>query len=185
MTAPNDRDRAPSNNLPANNIPPNGSPSANGPVGNPNQGYSAQASHQRLPSETAEEYQRRRQALELEAEARRLQMAERKARAARTNLISARLINGAYFLVGALEILLLLRFILRISGANNQNAFATFILNLSAPFIAPFSTLFISPTVEGARFIFDVNLLVAMLVYGILGLLAGQLIKVLVGDIRR
>lgn len=174
MTAPQNRDRVPSNN--------NGSPD---PSGELNRGYSSQASHQRLPSETAEDYQRRRQALELETETRRLQQANRKARSARSNLTAQRIINGIYFLIGALEVLLLLRFILRVSGANSQNTFASFVLNLSEPFVAPFSTLFISPTAEGARFIFDVNLLIAMLVYGVLGLLAGRLIQVLVGDTRR
>jgi len=178
MTAPHDRDRPSSNSVPNGNV-------SNGGAANPNQGYSAQASHQRLPSETAEEYQQRRRALELESETRRMQMADRSARAARSNLTAHRIINGVYFLVGALEVLLLLRFILRVSGANAENSFAQFIFNLSAPFVAPFSTLFVSPTAEGARFIFDVNLLVAMVVYGVLGLLAGQLIKVLVGDTSR
>ena len=178
---PNDRDRAPI----SNSADPQQYPVRPSPAENADQGYSPLASYQRLPSETAEEYQQRRQALELETESRRLQQANRNARAARSNLTAQRIINGIYFLVGALEVLLLLRFILRISGANTQNTFASFILNLSEPFVAPFSTLFISPTAEGARFIFDVNLLVAILVYGILGLLAGRLVQVLVGDTGR
>jgi YggT family protein len=148
-------------------------------------GYSSQATHQRLPNETAEEYQHRRHSLELETETRRLNVAKRNARAARTSLTTARLINGVYFLIGALETLLILRLILRLSGANSDNAFASFIYNLSEPFVASFSTLFVSPTAEGARYIFDVNLLVAMLVYGLLGLLVARLIKVLAGDITR
>lgn len=176
MTSPNHRDSA-SNPKPA-------SASGNSAVP-PNAGYSSHATHQRLPNETAAEYQERRQALELEAEARRLEVAERRARSARTNLTADRLINGVYFLIGALEVLLTLRLILRISGANVENAFAGFIYGLSAPFVAPFSTLFVSPTAEGARYIFDINLLVAILVYGLLGLLAGRLIRVLVGDTSR
>lgn len=168
MTAPNDR-------APSNSSSPNSS-------SDPNQGYSSHATHQRLPNETAAEYQQRRQALELEAEARRLEIADRRARSARTNLTADRLINGVYYLIGALEILLVLRFVLRASGANIENSFAGFIYNLSGPFVAPFSTLFISPTAEGARYIFDLNLLAAMIAYGILGLLAGRLVRVLVGD---
>lgn len=173
MTSPNDRDSQGT---------PQQAPAESNGTSNPNAGYSSNATHQRLPNETAAEYQQRRQTLELNAEAQRLQVAERRARAARTNLTAVRLINGVYFLIGALEILLLLRFILRVSGANIENTFAGFIYTLSEPFVAPFSTLFISPTAEGARYIFDVNLLVAMLVYGLLGLLAGRLILVLVGD---
>lgn len=51
--------------------------------------------------------------------------------------------------------------------------------------MAPFSTLFVSPTADGDRYIFDVNLLVAMLAYGILSFLAVCLIKVMVGDVFR
>ncbi|NJN23017.1 MAG: YggT family protein [Leptolyngbya sp. RL_3_1] len=169
MTGPHDR--APSN-----------SSSSNGSSDPQPRASSSHATHQRLPNETAAEYQQRRQTLELDAEARRLEIADRRARAARTNLTANRLINGVYFLIGALEILLVLRFILRASGANVENSFAGFIYGLSEPFVAPFSTLFISPTAEGARYIFDLNLLAAMIAYGILGLLAGQLIRVLVGD---
>lgn len=180
MTAPHNRDRTdstgPVNPAP---VPPASAPS-DSLASNP--GYAAQATNQRLPSESLEDYRRRRQALEQEAEVQRLALANRNAKAARINRVAERFTNAVYFLIIALESLLALRLILRIAGANRDNSFAQFIYSLSTPFVAPFSTLFVSPTAEGARYIFDVNLLVAMLVYALLGLLVGRLIKVLVGD---
>ncbi len=71
----------------------------------------------------------------------------------------------------------MLRFILRVTGANPDNTFAQFIYNLSAPFVAPFSTLFVSPTADGGANIFDVNLLIAIVVYALLGSLAVWLVQ--------
>jgi hypothetical protein len=49
--------------------------------------------------------------------------------------------------------------------------------NLSAPFIAPFSTLFISPTSDGGANIFDVNIIIAIIAYAILSYLAVSLVR--------
>ena len=74
-------------------------------------------------------------------------------------------VKGVIYLVAALEALLGLRFLLRLTAANPDNAFAEFIYGLSQPFVNPFSTLFISPTFDGNTNIFDVNVLVAMTAY--------------------
>lgn len=111
------------------------------------------------------------------SEAERLRREEKRLREARRNDIFNRITNGIYLLVGALEILLGIRFFLRLFGANPDNAFALFIYGFSEPFVAPFSTLFISPTAGGGVNIFDVNLLIAMIVYGILGGLAVWLVR--------
>lgn len=76
------------------------------------------------------------------------------------------------FPVAALELLLGLRFVLRLTAGNPDNTFARFIYDLSQPFVNPFSTLFISPTFDGSLYILDVNVLVAMAVYAILLFLA-------------
>ncbi|MGF1497879.1 MAG: YggT family protein [Elainellaceae cyanobacterium] len=133
------------------------------------------------PAEYGEDYHQRRQALQLEAEERRLREEQRRMDIERRNLIVERITSGVYYLVGALEVLLLLRFILRLTGANVENTFARVIYGLSEPFAAPFSTLFISPTFAGDRNIFDVNLLVAIVVYALLGVLVGRLIQVIGG----
>ncbi|WP_346290019.1 YggT family protein [Sphaerothrix gracilis] len=125
----------------------------------------------------AEEAERRR--LQEEAERRRLHREEQYVESAQQNAIARKFEQGIYFLVGALELLLLLRFILRLSGANPANTFANVIYNLSEPFIAPFSTLFISPTFNGNLNIFDVNLLVAMLSYLVLMFLVIWLVRII------
>ena len=62
-----------------------------------------------------------------------------------------------------------------------QNTFAQFIYNLSDPFIAPFSTLLISPVAGGGANVFDINVLIAIIVYALLGWLALWLVKFLYG----
>jgi uncharacterized protein YggT (Ycf19 family) len=120
----------------------------------------------------------RRQELQHDEEAFRLRQEEKRLRAARLNTPFVWIINTIFWLVGALEILLGLRFLLRLFGANTQNEFARLINNLSAPFIAPFSTLFISPVFGGgAYYIFDVNITIAILVYALLSYLVVSLVR--------
>lgn len=90
--------------------------------------------------------------------------------------------NTIGLLVGSLEILLGIRFFLRVTGANPDNPFAQFIFGLSEPFMAPFSTLFVSPTDGGAAQIFDINLLIAMVVYALLGAIAIAIVNYLQGQ---
>jgi YggT family protein len=110
----------------------------------------------------------RRQDLRQDEETFRLQQEENRLGKAQRSGIYSWIVNTIYWLGGIIEILLMLRFVLRLSGANTQNEFARFINNLSAPFIAPFSTLFISPTSNGGGNIFDLNILIAIIAYAIL-----------------
>jgi YggT family protein len=119
----------------------------------------------------------RRQELRSEEEAFRLQQEEGRLETGKRSATFAWIINSIYLLVGLLEVLLMLRFFLRFSGANTQNTFAQFIYNLSAPFIAPFSTLFISPVAGGGANIFDVNTLIAIIIYSLLGWLGVWLVR--------
>ncbi len=94
------------------------------------------------------------------------------------DVITTRLVRGIYYLGGALEILLSLRFLLQLLGANRDNLFARFIYNLSWAFATPFQNLFATPTFSEGNNIFDTNIIVAMIAYGILTLLAIRLIWV-------
>lgn len=123
----------------------------------------------------------RRQELRSEEETFRLQQEEGRIQSGKRRSTFAWIINSIYLLVGMLEILLMLRFFLHFSGANTQNTFAQFIDNLSEPFIAPFSTLLISPVAGGGANIFDVNILVAIIIYALLGWLALWLVRFLYG----
>lgn len=115
----------------------------------------------------------------LEAERLRLRQAEHQTAQIQQNAIARKFEQGIYFLVGALELLLALRFILRLSTANAANTFAGVIYSLSDPFVRPFSTLFISPTFNGSANIFDVNLLIAMIAYLVLMFLVIWLVRII------
>ncbi|WP_008308938.1 YggT family protein [Leptolyngbya sp. PCC 6406] len=101
--------------------------------------------------------------------------AARHAQARRVTVLD-KFVQGIIYLVVSLEVLLGLRFMLRLTAANPDNTFAGVIYGLSDPFVTPFSTLFISPTVSGSQHIFDINVLVAMTAYlALLGLFLGFL----------
>jgi YggT family protein len=121
----------------------------------------------------------RQRELQHDEEAFRLRQEEKRLRAARLNTPFVWIINTISWLVGTLEILLGLRFLLRLFGANTQNEVARLINNLSAPFIAPFSTLFISPVFGGGAYIFDVNIAIAVVAYALLSYLAVSLVRFL------
>ncbi|BAQ65352.1 YggT family protein [Geminocystis sp. NIES-3709] len=125
----------------------------------------------------------RRQELKQEEEAFLLQKEERRLKTGQQNSSFVWILNSIYILIGFLEVLLTLRFFLRFTGANTENQFTQFIYNLSDPFIAPFSTLFISPVTEGGSNpvgganVFDLNVLVAIVVYALLGWIGVSFIK--------
>jgi hypothetical protein len=119
----------------------------------------------------------RRQDLLQDEENFRLQQEEKRLGTAQRSNTYIWIVNSIYWLGGLLEILLGLRFVLRLFGANPQNEFARLINNLSAPFAAPFSTLFISPTSDGGTNIFDVNIVIAIIAYAILSYLVVSLVR--------
>jgi YggT family protein len=95
--------------------------------------------------------------------------------AANQNSSVARIINIVYFLFGAVELLLVVRVVLVLVGVNAANAFAGFIYELSAPFVALFASLLQNPTLGGAS-VLEVTTLIAMLVWAIVAWLVARLI---------
>ena len=138
-----------------------------------------------------EDYNRRSEELRLQDEERRiaaanynaarrseelrLQDEERRIAAANHNAAIARVIQVIYFLTGALGVLLLLRVVLRLFGANPNNQFAQLIYSLSNPFVAPFANLFGTPVLSTSQ-VFDINTLIAIAAYALLAWLVGRLI---------
>ncbi|NMF83285.1 MAG: YggT family protein [Leptolyngbya sp. LCM1.Bin17] len=118
---------------------------------------------------------RQQEAYRLQQETQRLKQAQRRSKFAWVR-------NTIVLLVGALEILLGIRFFLRLTLANPDNLFVNTIFGISDPFMIPFADLFISPTNADATRIFDVNLLVAMVVYALLGALAIAIVNYLEGQ---
>jgi uncharacterized protein YggT (Ycf19 family) len=71
--------------------------------------------------------------------------------------------------------LLALRFLLRLLGANPNNAFADFIYTISEPFAAPFYNLF-SYDVNLTQGRFEFEILVAILVYALVAWLLTKIV---------
>ena len=95
--------------------------------------------------------------------------------AANQNSAIARVVNIVYFLFGAVELLLVVRVIFHLIGANPGNGFANFIDVLSSPFVVLFSTLLQNPTLGGAT-VLEVTTIIAMFVWAIVGWLVGRFI---------
>ena len=72
-----------------------------------------------------------------------------------------------YFVLGVLEVILLLRFLFRLLGANQGNSFVMFLYNLSYVFMAAFKGIF-SDQALGRNGVFEVSTLIAMIVYALL-----------------
>lgn len=74
-----------------------------------------------------------------------------------------------YVLLEIIGLVLLLRLILRLFGANPNNTFANLVYSLSDVFMIPFRGIFPTTSLEG--FVFDWSVLVAMIAYAIVGYL--------------
>jgi YggT family protein len=72
-----------------------------------------------------------------------------------------------YWVFGAIEILLLFRFVLRLFGANPHAPFTEFVYRLSGYFMAPFLAVF--PTVRLEQAVFEWSALLAAFVYALIG----------------
>lgn len=72
-----------------------------------------------------------------------------------------------YFILGVLEVILFLRLLFRLLGANTYNNFITFLYNLSHIFVGPFNGIFNDQTL-GRGGVFEVSTIIAMLVYALI-----------------
>lgn len=91
--------------------------------------------------------------------------------------LSALLKSLVNLIVGVVVVLLGLRFILRLFSANPNNGFVEWIYNSSSEIMGPFRGIFPSANIEGS--IFEFSALFAILIYGIIGMLAIYLIEIL------
>ena len=92
-----------------------------------------------------------------------------------------------WFLAGVLEVLLAIRFVLLIAGANEAAGFAQLIYGVTRPFVAPFNGLFGShvtyPGAAGTG-VFEPEALVAMLVYALIAFALVKIAQLLLGTNR-
>ncbi len=72
-----------------------------------------------------------------------------------------------YFVLSVLEVILALRLLFRLLGANQGNGFILFLYELSHIFVAAFNGIFNDQTL-GSNGVFEVSTVIAMLVYALL-----------------
>lgn len=78
--------------------------------------------------------------------------------------------NFIWYVYGLIVIILLIRFVLKITGANAGNSFVNFIYSVSGVLTAPFDTIFgVTKASSGAvSSVFEPSILVAIAVYGLI-----------------
>jgi len=89
--------------------------------------------------------------------------------------VEAVLARVVSFVFGAIEVLIALRFVLLLLGANAETAFVSFVYDLSSIFMAPFNAVFETQTTGGATI--EWSALIALAVYALLGWGAVNLIS--------
>lgn len=72
-----------------------------------------------------------------------------------------------YFLLGVLEVIMGLRWLFRLLGANADNNFISFLYSLSHIFVAPFNNIFNDQSL-GRQGVFEFSTLIAMLIYALI-----------------
>ncbi len=93
-----------------------------------------------------------------------------------------RLRQGIYILFGFIEVLLAIRFILRLFGANAQAGFAQLIYGVTGPLVAPFQGLF--GTVQSDASVLESASLVALVVYALVAWLIVKVAWLAFGETR-
>lgn len=82
-----------------------------------------------------------------------------------------------FLILSVLETLLIIRFFLKLLGANPDAIFTIFIYSVTELFVAPFEGVFPSPHTSGS--VLDLATLLAMIVYALLTWLIGSAIETL------
>lgn len=82
-------------------------------------------------------------------------------------------VQVVWYIINIIEVILLLRLMLRLIGASTEAAFTNFIYGLASPLMTPFQS--IVPSYPIGIGVFDWNTTIAMLAYWILGLILTEL----------
>lgn len=79
-----------------------------------------------------------------------------------------RITRAIWFIISILEILLVLRFVLKLLQANAGASFTQMIYKLTSIFVEPFRFVFPTPVVEGSAF--EWSTLLAIFIYWLIGM---------------
>src|SRR5688572_25695123 len=93
-----------------------------------------------------------------------------------------RLVQAVWLVFGVIEGLILIRFVLRLLGANLQAPFGDFIYDVTAPLVAPFVGLFGTPQLGASAF--EPHSVVAIIVYALLGWTLAKIAWLAAGETR-
>ena len=88
-----------------------------------------------------------------------------------------RAVQVTWFLIALIDVLIGLRFVLKLLGASSQSAFVGFLYGVTGPLVAPFNGIF--PTTGSGFYIFEPAALIAMAIYALIGWGIVALIRIL------
>lgn len=80
-----------------------------------------------------------------------------------------------YLIMGFIEILIGLRIILKLFGANASASFVHWVYETSSPLLQPFIGAFPAPVIDG-RYVIEFSAMFALIVYALIAYLISQLI---------
>jgi YggT family protein len=80
-----------------------------------------------------------------------------------------KIIQVIWYIIGVIIVLLLLRFVLALLGANLDNVFASFIYDITEPLVAPFRGLLQVGEFHAGVVRVEIETLLASLVYALIG----------------
>lgn len=88
-----------------------------------------------------------------------------------------RAVQAVYLVFGVIDGLLLIRLVLKLLGANPSAGFAAWTYNVTDFFLAPFHNLL--PTIGNTQSQLEMSVVVAILVYALIGFAIGRLVGIL------
>lgn len=89
--------------------------------------------------------------------------------------IPARVVQLIRFAIFVIELIIAVRILLTLAGANPQAGFTSFVNTLSSPFVGPFATVFTNPLLNGHPF--ELGSLLAMGIYAVLAYAAVRIVR--------
>jgi len=92
-------------------------------------------------------------------------------------VLVARIAGLIWLLFGALDVLIVLRIVLKFIAANPTSEFARFIYSLTDIFLAPFNSLIASPVIGSG--VFEIPSIIALVVYTLLAWLIVRLFRLI------
>ena len=91
-------------------------------------------------------------------------------------------VQALWLVIGIIEALIAIRFILKALGANPDAGFAAFIYNVTYPLILPFIGLFGTPQAGGS--VLELHSITALIVYALVGWLLAKILWLMTGETR-